>query len=217
MNTETSASNNATTTVNTGRTVPTRTGSVERDSTRTAEPVARTRDTTQLGTDLSEGKPAGGLDAMGAKPKSAPGNLHALNQTHHDLLQKELPNGYAFIQSDLRTHPASTNRRGTVGKNTDTSSSIGQEQATGTGDTRLRPTSGLASGEKPAGQLDALTATPKEIKAEKAKPYKDRNLLVEALACCPEALRVGVFGWPSGVVCSPGLIYCMAPSTAFGS
>jgi hypothetical protein len=154
---------------------------------------------------------------MGAKSKSAPGNLYALNQTHHDLLQKELPNGYAFIQSDLRTHPAAPNRRGTVGKNTDTSSSTNQEQTTGTGQARLRPAEGLASDKKPAGQLDALTATPEEIKAEKAKPYKDRNLLVEGLACCPEALRVGAFGWPSGAVCSLGLIYCIAPSTAFGS
>ena len=151
-------------------------------------------------------------------------HLHAFYQTYPDLLKEALPNGDAFISAQYASIEASNSAPATVdtGRTAPIRTGSVEKDSTRTAEPVARtrdttePGTSVPEG-KPAGQLDALSATQEEIKAEKAKPYKDRNLLVEGLACCPEALRVGAFGWPSGVVCSPGLIYCMAPSTAFGS
>ena len=149
-------------------------------------------------------------------------HLHAFYQTYPDLLKEALPNGYAYISTQYASIEARNSATVDTGSTAPIRTGSVEKDSTRTAEpvARTRDTTELGtdlSERKPAGQLDALTATPEEIKAEKAKPYKDRNLLVEGLACCPEALRVGAFGWPSGAVCSLGLIYCIAPSTAFGS
>lgn len=107
-------------------------------------------------------------------------HLHALNLVDPELLKKELPNGYAFIQSDLRTNPPASNGRGTNGEDQNTSTGTDQKPTTGTGDQGLldRESSSNGSGVNglPAGGLDALVA---EAKSAPDTPYQQRNLLVD--------------------------------------
>ena len=106
------------------------------------------------------------------------GQLHALTLPLPHLLPKDFPNGYAFIQQDLKLSAAVTEQRGDVSQAQVTPASSDSQTSTGASDSQLPGGSSEAlrvESDTSAGGLDALTG---DAKIELAKAYQERDLLV---------------------------------------
>jgi len=104
----------------------------------------------------------------GNVPKEIFANLHAFASIQPDLLKKELPNGYQFIQGP---DTATTGNQGTTETTQDSSVSSVSERPADTKSTESTDT----GTESQTGKLDALVGD----KSSKNSPFIERNLLVD--------------------------------------